>query len=540
MGLENEITTPSGTKVRGRYVLTESGAATPSHDPFNGFCKSDGFPTDSNGNSVNDRDYERDYDAQRITRNIANEYDNRALQTPVIVSSDGIVLSGNGRTMAGMIAARQFTDMSYNCYLSMFPQQYGFTPTDVAAFEHPRVLFCASDVYPYTAETFAMFNAQDIKSQSKTEQAVKMGKLVDNETFHRIVRTINQFDTIGDFYNNVSSATDAINDLRSSGIISQMQYPEMFDGDTISPQAREILENVLIGKAFESDPDAVRKITEFKGIRKNIITALCEISNNIALNDYSLKDEMSQAINLCYQARANGSMHQGDVVSGFARQKTMFADDDTVADFSNVTVLMLADMINHSQPTRLKRLFTVYNHNAEASASGQTDMFSDGVKTKDEIINDVCQMLEYDSRELQKQIKAAESVRKEKAKTSILRDKISQQTQKETASDEPPVKIVGVNVGDFCGMRLPDGEIISVKLEHIAGKFAGIRMKGWRRAFVPADVIVPHYGTTLTLPDWFTEGHTLSDGTTIETIGKDDVTLSDGNTFSIADVLLCA
>ena len=42
-GHSDEITTASGVKIRGRYLLTESGAVTPSHDPMNGFQKSIGF-----------------------------------------------------------------------------------------------------------------------------------------------------------------------------------------------------------------------------------------------------------------------------------------------------------------------------------------------------------------------------------------------------------------------------------------------------------------------------------------------------------------
>ena len=110
-GLSDEISTASGMRIKGRYVLMDADAATPSHNPLCGFRKSDGFPMDANGQSVNDRDYERDTDAQRITRDIASNYDSRALQSPVVVSSDGIVLSGNGRTMAGILAAKNDSTM---------------------------------------------------------------------------------------------------------------------------------------------------------------------------------------------------------------------------------------------------------------------------------------------------------------------------------------------------------------------------------------------------------------------------------------------
>ena len=105
-GCDYAITLQDGRQLGGWWCLCDSGACTPSHDALNGFCPSVGFPLDDNGGSVNDRDYFRDSDAQQVTREIARNYDARAIQNAVIVSPDGVVLSGNGRTMAGELAAR--------------------------------------------------------------------------------------------------------------------------------------------------------------------------------------------------------------------------------------------------------------------------------------------------------------------------------------------------------------------------------------------------------------------------------------------------
>lgn len=474
----DEISTPSGKRIPGCYILTECGAVTPSHDPLNLFRKSEGFPTDAHGQSVNDRDYERDSDAQQITRNIAASYDSRALQTPIIVSKDGAVLSGNGRTMAGILAARDNTDGEYINYLLQFSQKYGFSKEDVQKFKHPRLVFKASEDYPYTAETFAMFNAQDIKSQSKTEQAVKLGKLVDDETFHRIIRNINTFDTIGDFYNNAKAATEAINNLLAAGVISQMQYPEMFDGESISSLAREILENVLIGKAFSKNGDAVRQITAFKSVRRNVITALSEISNNIALNDYSLEKETSEAIALCYQARSNGKIGHGEIVSGFARQMTMFEENSTVANHTDSVVLFLADLLNHSQVTRLKRVFALYNNEAKDAASGQVDIFSGSVKTKAEILTEVKQVFATLSQnQLDQKLSNAAFERRIDAVSEISED-----TPNEPDAPTLPKDVV---VGGYCTVILPSHKTETAKLECIIGNEACVRLKGWKRMRVP-------------------------------------------------------
>ena len=403
-GAKNEIVLANGEKVAGRYMLVESGAATPSHNARAEFVKNEGFPVTENGQSVNDRDYERDKDAQTITRQIADNYDQRALQSPVVVTNDGVVLSGNGRTMAGELAAAHNTDGAYIEYLAQYGQQYGFTPEQVSSMQHPRVVFVPDEAMPYTAETFSKFNQQEMKGQNKTEQAVKLGKIVDDMTFGRIIRSINKFDTLGDFYADAKAATQAINELLKAGAISQAQYTEMFDGDAISAQGKEMLENMLIGKAFESNPDAVRQITGIKSMRQAIITALAEISNNIALGEYSLEEELSQAIALVYDARKNGNYSFGDKVSGYARQGNLFAFDEgeTVADYSNPTTMMLADLINDTKVTRLKKTLSLYNERAKESANGQLDLFTGDVQTKKQIIEDVIKLLNYGTAEQQK------------------------------------------------------------------------------------------------------------------------------------------
>lgn len=417
-GAQNEIVLANGEKVAGRYYLVESGAATPSHNSANGFAKSEGFPVDENGSSVNDRDYERDKDAQQITRDIANKYDSRAMQTPVVVSQDGVVLSGNGRTMAGELAAAQGTDAEYNEHLAKYPTQYGFTSEQVKGMQHPRVVFVPDAAMPYTADTFAKFNQQEMKGQSKTEHSVKLGKVVDDETFNRIISLINRFDTLGDFYADFAASREAIGELFKCGAISRPQMAEMIDGDGLSAIGKETLENMLIGKAFESNPDAVREATEFKQMRQTIIQALAEISNNISLGkDYSLESELAEAIDLVYNARKSG-FKAGDRVSSYARQQQFdfYGVPSTVADYKNATMLMIADILNDNRSTLLKKYLQLYNTNAKDAANGQLDIFSGTVASKESILNDINELLNYGTEEEQKKA-AQEAVEKRKAES---------------------------------------------------------------------------------------------------------------------------
>ena len=441
-GAPNEIVLPNGERVNGHYVLTESGAASPSHNATAEFVKTEGFPIDENGQSVNDRDYERDKDAQNVTRNIARNYDSRAMQSPVVVSKDGVVLSGNGRTMAGELAAANNTDGAYIEHLQKYPQQFGFTPEQVQGMQHPRVVFVPDADMPYNAETFAKFNQQEMKAQSKTEQAVKLGKIVDDATLAHITRAINSYETLGEFYADHKATRAAIRELQAAGVLSQAQIAEMFDGEGISAQGKEVLENMLIGKAFESNPDAIREITEFKSVRQSVITALAEIINNKSLgDDYSLEHELSQAVDLVYKAR-KANHKAGDRVSSYARQQNLFTFDegDTVADYTNSVMLMLADVLNDSRSTRLKKILAVYNDKAAYSAVGQTDMFTDGgIQNKEQIWNDVKQLIDYGTETEQQQ---AISEATERRKESVRED------ESFGRSDERSGEIADVKLSD--------------------------------------------------------------------------------------------
>ncbi|MBR1498949.1 MAG: hypothetical protein IJ615_04895 [Bacteroidaceae bacterium] len=131
-------------------------------------------------------------------------------------------------------------------HLKQYGSQFGFAPEQVEGMQHPRVVFVPDEAMPYTADTFAKFNQQEMKGQNKTEQAVKLGKIVGDDTFGRIIRSINGYNTLGEYYADTQATTQAINELRDAGAISQAQYGEMFDGETISRRAEKEIRNVRL------------------------------------------------------------------------------------------------------------------------------------------------------------------------------------------------------------------------------------------------------------------------------------------------------
>ena len=403
-GGADEITLPNGEVVTGHYVLTESGAASASHQATNGFAETEGYPVDVNGETVNDRDYKRDAEAQQVTRGMAADYDSRALQSPVVVSGDGVVLSGNGRTMAGEIAALNGSDAKYNAYLRGHAGKFGFTTEQVEGFEHPRVVFVPDGEMPYTSETFAKFNQREQKSQSRTEMAVKLGKVVDDALFGRVMDVIGRHESLAEFYADDAATAAVVKELADAGVIPQTEMAQLFDGGRLSESGQAMVEGVLVGKVFQGSPDAVRQITDVKSMRKAVMAALPEVVACHRLGGgYDLSKELAAAVDLVYKARKAG-FKLGQHVSQHARQGNLFQLDDgaTVADYNNAAVMMLADVMNDGRVTQLKKVLSFYNTQAADSAQGIGDMFAGGVKSKGQIINEVNELLnngqEYDRR----------------------------------------------------------------------------------------------------------------------------------------------
>ena len=450
-GNPNALTLADGSTIRGHYVLTEAGAASASHDINNAFEPTEGFPIDENGESVNDRDYKRDTDAQRIVRDIANNYDSRALQSPIIVSKDGVVLSGNNRTMSGDIAAQQGTDKAYIDHLREFGQMYGFTPEQIDGMKHPRVVFVPDEQLPYDATTFARFNAEQQKKQSKPEHAVKLGKIVPDNVFTSITNDISRFDRLSDYYADDKAVSSAISQLLGAGVINEMQLPEMRTGNSLSAAGKELIENTLIGKVFQTSPDAVRHIISMPTLRQSVIMGLNEIAHNrtLAKSGYDLSNELGAAVDLVARAKSAHPdiFKDGMPVSPFGREQGLFDDEYGDSRVTDGTVLMLADILNSGKPSDLRKVLSTYNSAAVAPAGGQLDMFTGDVRSKEQILNDVNELFRNATpKEQQAIVDAAIAERKRNAEAEAEqrgRDEATEQTkdavQRSTEPQQPAV-----------------------------------------------------------------------------------------------------
>lgn len=372
---------PDGeTKIKGHYEIVPAESLTPSHDVNNDYKKSEGFPTDAEGRTVNDRDYEHDKAAQQNTDQIARKYNGMAIEQVPVVSDEGIVYDGNGRTMAGQKAAKEGTDAEYINDLLENAENFGFTKEQIeqSGIEHPRLVLVTDERLPYDAATFAKFNRNEKKTQSNTEQAVAKAKTLTSDEVGAIVAEIEGNGSLDAFFNNSKAINDLVKTLVDKGIIGQNEVAQMMDNpERLSAQGREYVKNLLLGSIFK--PETIRMLGIDSTVKNKAINAIRSVMDNMKLGEFSLRDEIDQAIQLLYEARQGGNK-----VDTLLRTPDMFGED-AAKRYSSISQMMALAL--EGKVSDFRDLLDEYNRIAKARNTGEGNMF-EAAPTKEELINE--------------------------------------------------------------------------------------------------------------------------------------------------------
>ena len=327
VGNKRSRTLPNNEKITGHYEIVPAESLTPSHDATDGYRKSDGFPVDAEGRTTNDRDYENDKAAQQSTDQMAAHYNGQAIEQVPVVSDEGIVYDGNGRTMAGQKAAKEGTDGEYTSELLDNAESFGFTREQIekSGIEHPRLVLVSDERMPYTTETFAKFNRNEKKTQSNTEQAVAKSKTLSPEDVGSIVSEIEGNGSLEAFFNNPNAISSLWKTLQEKGIIGQNEVAGLQDIPGVpNAQGKEFVKNLVLGAMFK--PETIRMMGVDGAIKNKVIGGIRAIMDNSKLGDYALGEEIDGAIRLLYEARigkmsVDDLLRSSDFVQGNARDR---------------------------------------------------------------------------------------------------------------------------------------------------------------------------------------------------------------------------
>lgn len=381
VGNKRTRTLADGSKLRGHYEIVEADSLTPSHNANDGYKKSEGFPVNEEGRTINDRDYENDKQAQLVTDMIAMKYDGQAVDQVPVVTSDGIVVDGNGRTMAGQKAAKNGTDGAYLEALKENAENYGFTAEQIeqSGIKHPRLVLVSDEPMKYDTTTFAKFNKNEKKTQGNTQQAVAQSKKLSADEIGTIISEIEGSGSLDAFFNNPTAINSLLKRLIDKGIIGLNEVAGLREGeDKLSASGKDFVRNLLLGSVFSENTirmmgaDAMLKTKALNGIRA--------VTDNMKLGDYALMKEIDQAVQLLYEARQGGSG-----VDAYLRTPAMFGENaaDRYDPISQAIALALEGKVED-----FRELMMAYNRNAAPYAdANQTEMFGER-PTMEEFINE--------------------------------------------------------------------------------------------------------------------------------------------------------
>jgi len=318
-------TLPDGSQLKGRWVLAEADAATPSHNPHT-LQPSEGFPTTAQGKNINDNDYTKKSAEVRI---MAADYDGRAIDNPIFVK-DGIVVSGNNRTMSGILAAENGTDSKYLQSLQQRAQALGFTQQQIDSFNHPRVFFEVEDDIPMTTEMFAKFNQRETKSKTPTERAIVASKRDNSRLVSLILSEIDKYEKLSDVYQNQNATAAIVRYMVETGLINNNEVAELYENGFFTANGKDFLESLLIGTVIGEDQIKILNTEGMKSFRGKIVKSIIPLIENTKLRqENQITGDLNQAILYLYQAKASSLS-----LDEYVRQNDMFErrlfDEDAV------------------------------------------------------------------------------------------------------------------------------------------------------------------------------------------------------------------
>lgn len=372
-------TLPDGTKIRGKYTIVPAESLIPSHDPNNNWETTEGFPT-VDGVNVNDRDYKNDVQARQVTEQMAANYGGQAIENVPVVSSDGVVYDGNGRTIAGQIAAQNGTDAEYIQQLNENAANYGFTPEQISSVNNPRIVLVLDEDLPYNTDTFAKFNAQEKKTQSSTEKSVAAGKRMTESVVNQISDVLDSYSSIESLFGSEKATADLLKVLQDNGIIQPTEIAGLTENGLFSAAGREYITSLVLGSIFSED--AVRRMGNNLSLKNGILRAVPAILENRKLGEYSLIDGINEAITLLYEARANNM-----ALPLYLRQTNAF-DETPMDKFSEFSKLLASQL--DAGVAKFRELLDIYNNSAKDHIGGQQAIF--GEITKEDVKQSIIEL----------------------------------------------------------------------------------------------------------------------------------------------------
>jgi hypothetical protein len=357
LGRERKLILPNGEQRRSIFAIVSLNDILASHNEKS-FAPTENYPIDENGKTINDRDYQREQTYQLKVKKVAQKLmPDMMISTSAtesgtpIISIDGIVVSGNNRTMS-----LKLTD-DYWSYRETLQKElrfggYGYDKNLHAFLQHGEVVLPSSfhgprrrakiskpvlvridlDFPEYTSAELSKYNVDTKKSSSAIEQAINISnKLRSNlnckNEIINVLRGSLKTENISEFFTKYKEVKKLLNVFIKCEIISENELAKFLTERGITASGKVLLTNVLLGAILEPDVLRISDNVGVKLITIAVTTSILPLLENSRFNEASIIADVNNAFLLENFLRSNNvdkeSIDNGD----FLRQQKMFDEE---------------------------------------------------------------------------------------------------------------------------------------------------------------------------------------------------------------------
>lgn len=303
-GREITISMPNGETRKAKFALVPMQRILASHNEET-FADTVGYPTIT-GQNINDRNYKDDPNAQAKVIHVAQNLDPNILvstsRTPSgtpIITTDGIVVSGNNRVMSIKRAFNDFPS-NYAAYWKFMNEEafaFGIDGRDMNQVTNPVLVRIDYDFPAYNTTELSKYNKDTKKTERPIDKAIKLGKILsENENCKQIIgNLVGEYETFSELYSNQPAQRKLRDTLVDCNIITTNELAAYFDDRGFTESGKDLIENMLAGLVLEKEALVAGNLPGGRQFRNAILTSLPVLTRNVNLPEGSLKQEINEA-----------------------------------------------------------------------------------------------------------------------------------------------------------------------------------------------------------------------------------------------------
>jgi len=405
IGRERSLIFPNGEVHRSYFAIVDLKDIKASHNE-NTFGSTDGYPVDETGRNVNDRNYSGDENAKAKVISVAQNLQPEiiistsatASGTPII-SIDGIVVSGNNRTMSLKLAKKSFKE-SYDNYKKILFQElsaggYGFSSSLATQlfmdekikvsggfydskyidFDAPVLVRIDVDFQGYTMDELNKFNKSRSKTERQVDQSIRLSnKFKDNEGCRRsLIQLISEQETVSELYNDKQAVSRYKKILLDCGVITENEISQLFTDTSFTEIGKSMYDTILLSLILDAKSLEISQNNGIKSFTRALVNAIIPLIKNTSFSDGSIISDINDALYIQNDLVNNGY----DSIIQYLKERTLFGDE---AEYKKFKAIVLNILINQGSKF-FKGLVIKYNE-AVINNTGDS-LFGDSLSPDD-------------------------------------------------------------------------------------------------------------------------------------------------------------